>query len=677
MRKLCLTLLAVCSCVCMTLGLIACEGGSQTSQGESGSSGTNAEVVISGFDVKAETFVQNNSTVVVDVPFVLTDEGEPVSIYVSISDSEGRYVELNGGAFVATDLKGYTVRYVAEYDGKILEEKTTCVKVYKTDLKVEKPQFITVGEEYAIEVETDGEVSYLVTKDGENVETTENCFTPQTAGSYEITVSVMHGDIESRESFTTYARTKSLQGEIETFGSDWADLNEQFPEIDRKYWVQTTSEQSVIKYGANKGKTLLNHLGKEGEFLAFHSSGMTADKEYNWYHHHDIGLPINPRNDAEYYEQLVAEGYEYVSIYVYLDDDRTLNNNLWGISASAVIGNAEEPTESSLNTWLKPMQWTELKFMLYDGALGQHDSYGSFISGLNYYRDGNVFLKVLNNEEFCNSNPISVYVSGIFARKPTEKAAIDLAKSTTVDFGSIFDLGAEYTFKPYENGTEFTTFTEGNHSLDVEVYKNGEFYEIRSLELSLRNSNRKTLTFSTVADGNAQALNAGTWEKNQLSIVQDPLGKTGAYYKVQTVAGQNYEVGLKIKPEIFKDHLMMYKNAYFVFDLYVDGEGYNKASIFCQSSTDGGRKNVYYKTVTVENKKWQKVSIPVAVLIEYYDVLSNATTKNWSHLGKLISLGWKNDAPPVTMYVGNMKICASIDAADQVGVDFETIWGNS
>jgi hypothetical protein len=122
---------------------------------------------------------------------------------------------------------------------------------------------------------------------------------------------------------------------------------------------------------------------------------------------------------------------------------------------------------------------------------------------------------------------------------------------------------------------------------------------------------------------------------------------------------------------------MMYKDAYFVFDLYVDGEGYNKAAIFCQSSTDGGRKNVYYKTVAVENKKWQKVSIPVAVLIEYYDVLSNAMAKDWSHLGKLISLGWKNDAPPVTMYVGNMKICQSVEYADQVGVDFGTIWGNS
>lgn len=679
MRKLWLILLAALSAACITLGFTACKDEEKNS-----SNAAVSNVEINGFDVKEEMSVRSNSTVVVEIPFVLTDDGEPVSVYVSISDSKGSYVELNGGAFVVTDLSGYTVKYVAEYGGKILAEKTTSVKVYNTDLTVEKPSFITVGEEYEIEVKTEGEVRCFVTKDGERIETVDNRFTPQTAGNYEITVSVLSGEIESRESFSTYARTKSLQGEIETFGSDWSELGKQFPEITRKYWTQTTSKQSIIKYGDNKGQPLLDYLGKEGEFLAFHSSGITGDDEYDWYNHYNIELPINPRNDVDYYEQLVAEGYEYVSMYVYLDDDRVIPNNLWGRSATAVTGNTTEPSDSSLNTYLMPNQWTELKFMLYDGALGRRDSDGSFISSLDYYRDGNVFLKVLNNVGTmdalgtgCNPNPISVYVSGIFARKPTAASAVDLAKSNTVDLSSIFGLGEEYTYNLYENGKEFTTLTEGNHSLDVEVYKNGEFFEIRTLDLSLGNSNRKTVVFSTVAEGNAKALNAGSEVNEQLSIVLNPLGKTGAYYQMQTTAGQNYEVGLKVKSEMVKEHLMMYKDAYLVFDLYVDGEDYTSARIFCQSSTSGGSKNTYYKTVTVENKKWQKISIPVTVLIEYYDILSNAMSKNWSHLGKLLSFGWKNEAPAVTMYLGNMKVCAGLESTEQVGVDFGTIWGNS
>lgn len=679
MRKLCLTLLTVLSCACITLGAAACKGGTHTS----GSSGA-SNLVLNGFDVEEELFVQNDSVVVVDIPFVLTEQGEPVSIYVSISDSNGNYVELNGGAFLVTDLRGYTVKYVAEYGGRILSEKTTAIKVYKGGLDIEKPSFITVGEEYAIEVETDGEISYLVTKDGESVEMMGNCFTPQKTGNYDITVMVMHGDVESRESYTVYARTKSLQGEIETFGSDWSALSEQFSEIDRKYWVQTTSQQSIIKYGDKKGQPLLNHLGKEGEFLAFHSSGVTGDDEYDWYHHYNIELPINPRNDAQYYQQLVAEGYEYVSMYVYLDDDRMIPNNLWGRSASAVTGNTTEPSQSSLNTFLMPNQWTELRFMLYDGALGQRDSNGSFISSLNYYRDGNVFLKVLNNVGTmdglgigCNPDPISVYVSGIFARKPTVKAALNLATGQKLDCGSIFGLGKEYTYKIYENGKEFTLLTEGNHALDVEVYKNGEFFEIRTLDLSIGNSDNKTVTFATVDQGNAKVLNAGSWVEDPPSIVQNPLGKTGTYYKIQTKAGENYEIGLKIKPEMSKEYLMMYQDGCLVFDLYVDGAGFDQAEIFCLNSTNEGRTNTYYKTIDIQNQKWQKVSLPVSVLIEHYDTLSNAMTTNWSHLGKLLSLGWKNDAPAITMYVGNIRVCAGISSADEVGVDFETIWGNS
>ena len=684
MKKRYLTLLIALSCVCMAFGVASCQKEEEPSNSSSASSEQPSNIVINRFDVEKEITVQKGSTLTVDIPFVLTSEGEPVSIYVSIHDSKGNYVELNGGAFVADDLKGYTIKYIAEYGGKVLEEKTTSVKVYNTDVELAEPQFITVGEEYTIEVETDGAVSCVVKKDGEIVEMTGNSFIPETTGTYEITVSVMNEGIESRKSFTTYARNKSLHGEIETFGEDWSELNKQFPQIDRTYWTQTDSQQSILKYGDNKGQPLLNHLGKEGEFLAFHSSGITGDDEYDWYHHYNIELPINPRNDAAYYQQLVAEGYEYVSVYVYLDDDRMIPNNLLGRSANAVKGDTTEPSQTSLNTYLMPNQWTELKFMLYDGALGQRDSNGSFISSLDYYRDGNVFLKVLNNEGTmnalgtgCNPNPISVYVSGIFARKSAVKSTLDIAKNTQLDYASLFGLGQEYTYKLYEKGQEFTSFTEGNHLLDVEVYKNGEFFEIRTLNLSVVDSNSKKVSFATIAQGNAKALNAGAWADEILSIVENPLGKTGAYYQVTTAPGQNYEVGLKVKAGIVKEHLMMYQGGNLTFDLYVDGEGFSQAHILCIESTNNGSKNTYYKTIDIENKKWQRVSIPVSVLIEYYDVLSNAMLENWSHLGKLLSLGWKDDAPAVTMYLGNMKVYAGAQAFDEVGVDFGSIWGNS
>ncbi len=669
MKKRTKIILALLSTLCLSVVAGGCSGGvsQQPAPYE----------IASGFEIEEEITVMQYAPITPNVPLVVLTNGEPVDILFEVTDSKGAYVEISGGGFIARDRNGYTVRYSALYEGQLLAEKTMKVKVQGSSVGVsaEYEQFIEVGTQVQIKATADTQASftYTVACNGAPVTVSaEGIFTPQSTGKYEINiVGTDPTGVTGEFSYSTYARRKGMVGEIETFGEDWGELIKT-SSISRPGWTRVTTDDISLMYGENQGEGLVDRFGQKSEYIAFTTTGIPEDQTGNSY----LNVQVDARYDVKYYEQLANEGYEYVSIWIYMDSQIKHLNYIYtdpSYSSQFHIEGSETDATRAKNPVLKPGQWTELRLGLYDGALGEKDWVRSFISAYPFYKNGTTFIRIDNSEQDNipygqEPSKMTIYVAGIFAMRETEKVSVDKAIGENFDVAKAVDkdgtlyVGEGFSYKIFENGEEipssqWNNLSMGMHDLQVHVMKDGSLYELRNVELGVINT-QQAMSFQEVTTDEAKAYSVQYGTPKSKLTTEIPAGKSETYYKVAYGANENEEPGLKLLPALSKNALQKFAGGSIFFDYYVHGS-VAKMDLLATSNNDRYQKNAPFV-----KDQWSTVYIPVDYLIEHYDEYYNGFVAK-SHAGKLISFGnWTNEAG--YFYVSEVRVAKDVRPVEVV-----------
>ena len=428
-KKSAITLLSVLCGVGALLGASAC------------TAETAPSMSVNGFVITEALEVSVGATVELEQPIVKDETGKLLDCWTYVTDSDGNYVSATSGLFSADDVGGYTITYVVRASDNTVYEKKTVVTVNGTaaggTLDVDYEQFITVGETVSIDASYSNEnatFTYEVKKasTGETVDASNGSFTPTETGVYEVVVRV--SGVDASYKYNVFAQNPMQEGEVETFDESWAE-KETFVGGKRQDWTIVSSEECG----------LLDPYGNE-TMLAKYST----ERAY-------IPLFINIRESKEYYESLKADGYEYVSMWIYMQS-KTPHITISDRDPNGGFYRKDGPT-------LYPGEWTEFRLDLVTGVTTW---YRSFTQCYSYYENQNHFyLQVDNSYEYNfigkegtanyqywgGGDSITFYFTDIFAVKPvsitalteTEKTAktgetVDLSTSFSADFDLNFAL---------------------------------------------------------------------------------------------------------------------------------------------------------------------------------------------------------------------------------------------
>ena len=145
--------------------------------------------------------------------------------------------------------------------------------------------------------------------------------------------------------------------------------------------------------------------GEPGSFATF-----TTSDEY-------VQLFVNPRGDKAYYESLAADGYEYVSCWIYMDSAK-----------SHQIYTSRDVYSGGFYQWqvgvLMPGVWKEVRMNLSDTY---EDWKRSFITCYDILKSQEGRFYQIDNSDLYNAegggDTMTFYISDIYAVKPVEVTA--------------------------------------------------------------------------------------------------------------------------------------------------------------------------------------------------------------------------------------------------------------
>ena len=435
-------------------GFAACDSGSAAS----------GQVQISGFEVQEEITVNSGSVVRPESVFVTDSEGNFLDIWVEVTDSNGAIVGLNANAFNADDAKGYTITYVVRASDNKTYRKQTRVKVLGGDtgltLSVDYDKEITVGEETLIVPVCSDEnavIEYSVKRGETEYAVTDGAFTPDTYGKYTVLVEATAGALTAEYQYEVFARTVAPKGAIEVYDDEWTAYAEFIGDTRTNNWSVIDSATSGLK----------DRNGMDDTFLYY----QTSDEYLRHF--------LLPRNDKAYYETLAAEGYEYVSTWIYIDGEVDHITQLSMDYSTNSFYKFAGPN-------LKGGEWTQITYRLAD--IGTQDWTRSFISGYDYFKDFSTYFVLIDNSTDWNTaggheDDIGIYISDFYAVKGEEislktdaKIGYDIGDSWTAtdlfDADMVSDLDLIFTIT---QGDETKILTDGfvfdkNSSYTVNVY---------------------------------------------------------------------------------------------------------------------------------------------------------------------------------------------------------------
>ncbi len=425
-------------------------------------------VTVEGLDgVQAEMQVTSGSIVALDIPIVVDSNGNIVDVWVEVVDSQGGYVPVSEELFTATDLSGYTIYYVVRTSDGGTFTSSTKVNVVGSQgayeftvagLDEKKTSFLTVGEAFAFAPEgpVGTEYEYEVKKGGESVSVDGDTFLPLSSGEYTVTVKATLNGKQETNVYKAYARNRSQIGEVEVFDETWTDVAKLQGDARTNTW-------KVVETGEENAPT-----DRNGEGASFLTTTTNKDTQY-------LEIPVVPRNEKGYYEDLLAKGYTHVSLWLYLDAE----NAHGGAIRTDPNGRYYQYSIPAI----QPKTWTQIKFQLTDRTDVSEDYYRSFLTCFDFYNNpkypGMHFMN-LDNAGSIHEDEIKVYMSDIHAVKdwtPTTGDTVLVEKSAGMRFDtSLFDTSAyedEFTFswaldgKPVLGDDDFKGLSDGFHELSA------------------------------------------------------------------------------------------------------------------------------------------------------------------------------------------------------------------
>lgn len=387
-------------------------------------------VTLNGFDVKENLEVAYGSTVDLEQPYVTDSTGEILDCWTLVTDDEGNYIHVTAGQFRAEDLDGYTITYVVRASDNTTYQKKTTVKVTgvgNTDLVIEADfeQFVSIGETLSINATCSDEnasLTYTVThkESGEKVALTDNTFVLSNKGVHTVQISTEDGS--ASYSYTIFAQAPAQEGEVEVFDDAW-EAKEAFISGKRQAWSVTTTAECGI----------YDPFGREASFATF------TTKTPNAY-----GIYINIREEQAYYEQLAAEGYTHVSMWIYMVSEKS-HISVHDRDANGGFYRLDGPK-------LYPGEWTEFLVNLTEGQAAYKRSFNSCYSL--YQNENHAYLQVDNSYEWNpdgGGDTMTFYLADIYAVKPVTITAVEgldteATVGETIDFSSYFEADCDLTY---------------------------------------------------------------------------------------------------------------------------------------------------------------------------------------------------------------------------------------
>lgn len=371
-----------------------------------------------GFSPKTEISVEKGDYVQIEKMHIFDSEDNYYDVKFKVVDSENKQVETSGNGFFAVELGEYKIVYTV-ISVKDVYTKETVVKVsvagtnYTIDVYV--PETLRENEPCEIIIGNKDKELYEFTItaicDGVEEIVENQTFTPTKSGVYVIEVKAQSSEKTVTQTYTVNVLPALLEGVVETFDENWSNQ--------RGAWKVATTEETGLK----------NRFGDDGDYV----SATTNEQWLKFY--------VTPTNEKKYYENLAEQGYEYVSVWVYLDS--TLPHAVQQFNGYS--------NYYATSNKVMPKTWTEIKITLQDDP--KYDFNGSFLNGFNYFASGaQNLLTIDNSEQYNGANggrekdeqgnyiPYTIYIDDIYAVKKGETIQLNTDVEASVGLGGIVDL---------------------------------------------------------------------------------------------------------------------------------------------------------------------------------------------------------------------------------------------
>ena len=359
------------------------------------------KIQLQGFDIQETLHVEYGALVMLEYPIVTDEAGNLYEPMVDVCNSQGGYVVVESNSFRAWDEAGYTITYIVRVNEGYAETRKTQVTVVNKQnlsIKAEYNEFEDTGKAISIRpVCEEKDVTYtyavknLKTSETVNV-TTENddtFFICQEKGNYEVVITATKGERLGSYGYTVIVREAVENYVVEHFDEQWKEIAE--------YLGDERINYNVVK-GEDVGLT--DRYGDDAYFLAY-----TSNNEY-------LPLHIRPRFEKEEYEALLADGYDQVSVYCYLQSAQNKSHEY-------VIRTGPNGFYQRSNVTSFPNEWNEIT-MNFDLISGNEIS-RSFLSCYDMYKSQDVFwLSYINEGALSTRDTLTLYYSDILVTKPVE-----------------------------------------------------------------------------------------------------------------------------------------------------------------------------------------------------------------------------------------------------------------
>lgn len=371
----------------------------------------NKKVNIHGFEVSEKESIKQGGVFSIVEPIVKDDDGNLYEVTSLVYNSLKEKTEVIGGKFSANDENGYTIKYSVTVNGEKIV-KYTAVEVIKS-----KGPVFSLGE-----FETRCESGETLALPDVYSETTGAEFTYEICRYDQAAEIIEKGKYESGKRFLLADGGVYSVTIIGKLNGEEKSVSYLVRAIDAKEkgLVQKASESDFQKVNPEK-----EGIGAYSSFVGEVAKSVSTD----WY----VPYYFKPAMDKEYYAKMASEGFDAVTLWLYLD-----SNNAHKVYKQYTNGGYS--TEDDLNDEefpainLQPKRWTAFHINLEDT---RKDFRKSFLTAFERIYSQEFPLFWLDNYGSTCESTITLYIGDIYVTKTRTPV---LPEYGTVEIGSVKDL---------------------------------------------------------------------------------------------------------------------------------------------------------------------------------------------------------------------------------------------
>ena len=452
-RKLLITLLLCCMLAFSVIAFAACDNGGNKTQ-------------LEGFSVSEEVSAVYGETFEVEDLVVKDSDGNVYQVSVKVT-CDGEEVAVTSGKFMIDKVKDYTITYEVKVSDTDVRTLTTVVKVtttvkpmvtvgeglqkcYEVNDRITLPE-ITAKDVAGTALTPTAEV-YLKGDTEEKITLTDNAFTAEKAGEYELRITAVDSLGNKTEEVIPFGvRTAAIAYEIESFDSSVSVYNMQAGSYAEDLIKGYTTEQIGGRTGYGGGFAWFGTKNTGGVVQPY------------------PGISLLSRMSKEEISDAYSEGYTDVVIRMYLDYGAERNvYRIWN----------GKGTQQRIAT-LQPRTWTDVRISITDF----YENYELINGGVDESGNPVQLFYIPNHEQETGDNTraeFTVYIDTIFIAKQETFTIVEDSVADTAQVGSDLDVsnlaislaGEKFSFSVLDPLGNVTEVTDGKVHIDMYgIYK--------------------------------------------------------------------------------------------------------------------------------------------------------------------------------------------------------------